>query len=228
MKTVFLGLLVPITAIVNAQPSVTESQQNLRILTGNSTYRANALQGTPVVFEDFLPGAFTTTSGQEFTRQKINYDALNDQVIIAEDSQDRSEKLVLILSFYVIRNSDTLFFERLIHPGKVGFYQRLMDGPKVKLYKKHVRRLEPPASSGAFGTGKTVPEFVSSTKYFVLDGTLPLQEFKKRKSLLELFPKEEEQLIAFIDERKIDFQEEKDLIALIAYINRLRLETDTK
>jgi hypothetical protein len=163
MKTVLLGLSFFIPAIVNAQPHVAEGQQTFRILTGNSTHRTNAVQGTSIVFEDYLPGAIKMTSGQEFVCERMNYDGFYDEVIVDGDAQDMSVKMMVILSFYVVRNSDTLFFERLTRPvnTKAGFYQLLMKGSQVRLYKKHIRRLVPAASSGAFGTGKTVPEFVS-------------------------------------------------------------------
>lgn len=190
--------------------------------------RSRETKGSLKVFEEFLPGGITMNDGQEFEFNRMNYDGFYDAIIVIRKKQEQVVTTMMVKAFYIVDVTDTLYFDRLLRPdNRMGYYQRLTSGNKVKLYKKLYTTIQQATYTGAYSTGSTQAELIANFAFYVQDGTLRPQEIKNKKMLFELFPVEKEKLQDFIKENKTDFKKDKDVMTLIEYLDSIRAVVPT-
>ena len=79
----------------------------------------------------------------------MNYDGYADAIIVVYNKEERVVATEMVKAFYVVDLMDTLFFVRLLRKDNaMGYYQRLIAGDKLTLYKKVSISLETATSSG--------------------------------------------------------------------------------
>ncbi|HEY0741987.1 MAG TPA: hypothetical protein VGD40_11020 [Chryseosolibacter sp.] len=218
-----------IVAGVFAQTNTAETNSNLQSMSEGSgmfrTFdsRSKETKGSLKVFEDFLPGGITMNNGQEFEFSRMNYDGFYDAIIVIRKKQEQVVTTMMVKSFYIVDVTDTLHFDRLLRTdNRMGYYQRLTEGTNVRLYKKLFTTVQQATYTGAYSTGSTQAELIPGYAYYVQDGTLRPKEFKNKKMLFEMFPNEKEKLQQFVKENKTDFKKDKEVIALIEYLDSIK------
>jgi hypothetical protein len=231
MKSAFLAALFSGSVLLTlAQSTSVETQSSVEsIAEGNSMFRSfdnrnKKTKGQLTVFEEYLPGGVTMNNGDEIDFNRMNYDGYHDVIIVVRKKQEQVVTTMMVKSFYIADYTDTLRFDRLLRPdNRMGYYQRLTEGTHVKLYKKLFTTIQEPTYTGAYSLGKQHAELVPGFTYYIQEGTFRPKEFKNKKMFLDLFPDEEQQqLSAFIKEKKTDFKDDQEVIALIEYANNLR------
>lgn len=172
--------------------------------------------------EHFVPGKIRMAKGQIVHYDQVNYDAYNDDLLVLRDGQETIVRASMVRYFVLPVNGDTAHFARLAGPeGKLGFFQKMIDGNKIGFYKKIYRELKEPDYKGAYSQGRDYAEFIPRHKYFIHEKGKKLIEFRNRKTFLENFPAHQEQLEAFIKRERTDFKDEADLKKLFLYLNEI-------
>lgn len=188
--------------------------------------RSKGAKGSFRVFEEYLPGGITLNNGQEFEFNRMNYDGHYDAIIVIRKKEEQVVTTMMVKAFYVVDVTDTLYFDRLLRTdNRMGYYQRLTDGKNVKLYKKLFTAFEQSTYTGAYSLGSTEAKFVPRFTYYTQEGTMRPREFKNKKELFDLFPAQKEALQQYVKEHKTDFEEDDEVIALISYLDSLRMSS---
>ncbi len=211
-----------------AQNNTAETAANMQQMDGGGMFRSfdhrsKDAKGSIRVFEEFLPGGITMNNDQEFEFNRMNYDGYYDAIIVIRKKQEQVVTTMMVKSFYIVDVTDTLYFERLLRPdNRMGYYQRMTTGNKVRLYKKLYTTFQHATYTGAYSTGSTQSEFVANYAYYVQDGSLKPLEIKNKKMLFDLFPAEKDSLQEYIKQNKTDFKKDPDVTALVEYLDSIR------
>jgi hypothetical protein len=235
MKTGIITLLLTGMVIIsainfsNGQPHTpAEAQADLQALASSNSmfqsfdHRYKGIKGGITLLEDYVPGKIRMFKGPVVNYDKVNYDAYGDELLVLRDNNETIVTATMVRHFVLSVNGDTAHFARLAGPeGKLGFFQKMIDGRKVGFYKKIYKELKEPDYKGAYSQGREYSEFISRHKYFVHEKGKKLSEFKNRKTFLQHFPEQEKALEDFIRREKIDFKEEADLKKLFLYLNEI-------
>lgn len=165
-------------------------------------------------------------NGQEFEFNRMNYDGYYDAIVVIRKKEEQVVTTMMVKEFYIVDVIDTLYFDRLLRTdNRMGYFQRLTQGKNVKLYKKLFTSLQQSTYTGAYSLGSSENKLVPSFAYYTQDGTMRPREFKTKKDLFELFPDEKQKLQQYIKENKTDFEEDKEVMALISYLDSIRTPT---
>ncbi|WP_254169539.1 hypothetical protein [Chryseosolibacter histidini] len=230
MMLLLTGMVILLTSSFCHGQSNTpaESQADLQALaSGNAMFqsfdhRFKGVQGGITLLERYAPGKIRMSRGQLVSYDQVNYDAFNDELLVLRDSQETMVTATMVRYFVLSVNGDTAHFVRLAGPeGKMGYFQKMINGSKVGFYKKYYRELQQPDYKGAYSQGRDYAEFIARHKYFIHQKGKKLIEFKNRKTFLENFPEHEEKLETFIKQEKTDFKDEADLRKLFLYLNEI-------
>lgn len=231
MRFSFLPVFLCFLSMTSAlgQSNSIDSQSNLNSLEGGGMFRSfdnrsKETKGSFRVFEEYLPGGITMNSGQEFEFNRMNYDGYYDAIIVIRKKEEQVVTTMMVKAFYVVDVTDTLYFDRLLRTdNRMGYYQRLTEGKNVKLYKKLFTTFQQSTYTGAYSLGSTEAKFVPQFTYYTQEGTMRPREFKTKKDLFELFPAEKQKLLEYIKEHKTDFEKDDEVVALISFLDSLRV-----
>lgn len=198
------------------------------IAQGNTVFRTfddryKGVKGGITLLENYVPGMVIMSNSQYFKHDKVNYDALNDQLVVIQDGKEAGVNIVMVKNFVLTTKDDSLHFTKLLGPdNKMGYFQKLNDGKKVILYKKVYKKLIEPDYRGAYSQGRDYAEFVTEQKYlFIHEGLTRPQELKNKKLFSDDFPEYKDKLDAYIKQQKIDFKKEEDVKQLFKYLNEI-------
>jgi hypothetical protein len=232
MRLRFLSLLLCLCSavILYGQPSTAETESTMKSMQdGGGMFRSfdsrsKETKGSLKVFEEYLPGGITMNNDQEFEFNRMNYDGYYDAIIVIRKKQEQVVTTMMVKSFYIVDVTDTLYFDRLLRTdNRMGYYQRLTEGKNVKLYKKLFTTFQQATYTGAYSLGSTESALIPGYTYYTQAGSMRPREFKTKKELFELFPNEKQKLQEYLKENKTDFKKDAEVIALIQYLDSIKM-----
>lgn len=176
-----------------------------------------AIRGTPFLFDKWLFGSVLTSKG-EYDNLELKFN-IYDNTILINKQDDAAELNENISSFTLNQGNQILLFRKSKLFSEVNasqYFQVLVDG-KIPLYKLHVKKL---AEMSEINAG-IVQTFTNSAKYYI-EINNALQTLKTDKeSIIKLFSSKEEKINSFLNENKISFRKEDDIVKLFNYINSI-------
>jgi hypothetical protein len=174
------------------------------------------VQGTPYLFDDWMPGSAITETGNTYANLKLKYDIRFNQVIFLRN-EDQPMLFAEPLNSFVINN---MHFAKGFTPVDVQtsstFYQVLADG-KVKLLKYFRKVVEERQSYGA----PTEKKYRQSQYYYIARGNQMITVRPDKKTMLAALPGHADQLEAYIKDHHINLKDDAGAAQLVTYYNTL-------
>lgn len=216
MKKIFFTLLTLFSSysIVNAQIINTP--------TGNAVTETSYVNivGTPYLNPDWVKGSATLENGQTFTDLDLKYDVVKG-VLFFKSNDDKILGFVDPVKEFTLSPGNAKFANGFsgIKDFTAKSYFQVLNAGKVKILKKDIKNV---VERREYNSASTTKTFVSNTSVFLLgpDGqALPLK--KDKKFILTVLSDKAAPLEAYINDKKPNFKNEADIVALIDYYNTL-------
>ncbi len=179
------------------------------------------IDGTPYLLEDWKRGKIILATGQAFDNINLKYDIYSDEVVVVgPENQEAAFNKNKIESF-IIYGSEEMPEYRFVKWQQGDFYNLVYEG-KSKVYQKFKKRVHTAeVNSGGFGSSENKSTFLNDNKLFIQTPSGEIKEFDKEKKLYEIYPKNTEQIKAFIKSNKIKFKTAANLAEVVRYIDSL-------
>jgi hypothetical protein len=205
-----------------SSPSLTNGyENNLRLI--HSVKEAHLeTEGSPYINEKFQP-ALIYPDNKLFL---VRYNAKDDEI---EVQLKEGEFLSLdnrLMDYRVVLKETGTVYQTVYSEGvkMPGYYIKVVQGNKVSVYKKQVKKLvEGKTPSQNYGRYKA-PHFTEPESIFFiqLGSKGKIQELPKRKkSFIKLFKGNEGAVKKYLSDQKINLSNELDIKKVITYINIL-------
>lgn len=179
--------------------------------------------GTPYNHPSYLPGNVYKGKDLLATNVALRYNALADEMEIKEslDTSDKDAKaLTKSPEIYVkIANKDIFVF--VPYDGGIeggGYFQVLMEGNKIDLFKKVKKEFTPAKPANTSITRDIPAKFADKPVYYIVNKEgkfFELPSSKKKK--LKVFAENEKMMKNYVNSNSLDLNDEKDLIRAIRY-----------
>jgi hypothetical protein len=213
------GLLL-ITASAIAQPGgflqdpVTSKNFNVE--------KYSAMRGTPFLFEKWTKGSVVTPLGI-YKELEIKFN-VQDNMVVFNKNDETFEFVDDVVSFTLMPKpsdpSSFMVYKKGISGGDIKadqFVQVLVESPSASLYKLNQKQISEMSEINA-GVVKT---FTNNSKYYI-GKNKRLQFVKLNKAdVLNALSDKQDKVQAYIDEKKIAFKKESELVEVLNYYNTL-------
>lgn len=181
----------------------------------------SAVRGTPFLINKWLKGSVTTPKGV-YQNIELKFNVYDNSLFFNMDDET-FELQDNIISFTLKPKSDDSTSFLVYRKGISGadlrdnqFVQVLLDAPTA-LYKLDVKQL---SEMSEINTG-IVKTFTNNSKYY-LSKNKQIQFIKiNRKEILNALSDKQEKLQLYINEKKLSFKKDTDIIELLRYYNSL-------
>ncbi len=213
---------IPLYAQVNSL----EAQNNVNML-GAGSYTARTfdnrykgVKGSVTLLSDFAPAKIYMTDKKAVTYPKVNFDAHDNELIIARNGSEYVIHKKLVDRFSIYTGTDSLHFTKVTgEDDKILYFQVLAPGD-IQLLKKNIKIFKEASYQGAYSAGREYDEFIDDKKYYVAVAGKPMTEFKNRKSLQQIIPAEyTDEMDQYIKKNGLNLKEEQHLVMLFRYLN---------
>ncbi len=185
--------------------------------------RYSEIKGIHTFFETYQFGRIQFSDNQE-KPVLLNYDALNDQILIKKDSNAAPFALRKdVVDKFVVKSSDGQVYEfvKLKHDDVEGYFLRLVNG-KISLYCKVSKIIHRKKSDGDHYSEGNPDEFIKRNFYFVKKGDGSLQELQKsKKGILKTFTEQEAAVSNILKKHKVDFDDYSKITIVFSEIEKL-------
>ncbi len=176
------------------------------------------VQGSPYYKNDWEPALIKLENGQVLEGE-ILYDLVEGRVIIKRRGNIGAVMKKDAVSEFQFNN-----LERFVYlPSSQDYYQVLIDG-KVKLIALNSKRLRMASSEKVYGTNQDYHQFLSDTKYFILDAATG--EITKAPSgmsgFVKLFPQYKGEIRRYAREQQLILRKPDHLSQMVKHLNSLQ------
>lgn len=231
MKNGFLGasLLVVMAFGLNAQSNDYDKQVNVNAIgtVSSNTVRPVTMQyqgvkGDPFLFPNFRPGSVLLNGNKRYQDILLNVDLIGNDV---QFKQRKTDPAMVINTQELIECTIQLDFDSAVTVRKfdlpkqenqlcVVLFERNENFVLIHQSKEIIKA----DYSGAYNQGKNYDEIVDKTQLYYVNGN-EVQPFQtKRKSILSLFPEDQNKLESYLKSRPFDFKNYSHLKALFTYL----------
>lgn len=186
--------------------------------------RFKGMDGSPLLFAKYLPGIITMTGGKTVKHDQVNFDAYANELLVMRNGVETVVAKSMITGFLLMHNFDSLNFV-IVRDGEGKVFMREVVIAEIGLFEKSYKSVKQPNNTGAYSSGNTYGEFIDEKDYYwkAMDNDVA-HLIKNKKMFLADFSEIEKELSAYLKENKVSFKKEEDLIALIAYTNRMLVQ----
>jgi hypothetical protein len=195
------------------------------IATVHYSMNSSALNGSPYLTDEFVPGTMETLNGTVIEGLKYRYNIYNDemQFIVGEDTAVINKPLALRsiemdrkkFAYEVYKVSDQMV--------AAGYFELISEGEMSLLFRRNLE-LEYDNYVPNYGGGGGSKEFVlkkDNNFYVKLEGDAARKVYK-RKDFLNAIPRDlQSRVKQYMKEHKISVRKEDELLALVNYYNTL-------
>ena len=217
---------------VNAQSALVQ-QENLEkigenwhngsVLTFDNRYKG--VNGTPFLFEDWLPGSITLISDTIITDLFLKYD-VNEGRLYRKVNLNKANLILnyKIKSFKMIDiGYEKTYLKMALEDGEPETFVELLSKGKLNLLAKPECRLRKADKNSSYGTGRQYDEYIHSSELFIFNtNTQVLKPVKNsRKFFLEQMADKEDAIKKYLKRNKPFLKEASAVIKLVNYYNGL-------
>ncbi len=209
----------------NAIPSVQFADANGRLLPASGA----GIQGTPYVFEKFVPGKVIFVNGMESVDSSLNYSFFDHKLYFSKSNGlylvNQQAKEFVLNSVDKDNNKVTKQFKCLFPTVEdntpATFYEVLGKGDVFQLLKYTHKRIKETAVYG----GAPTKEYVADDLFYIYQTTdkkmLPLGSSHSLKALKKALPNYAAQIDAVVNANKLNLKKEEDVIQLLQQLKSL-------
>ncbi|HJS55983.1 MAG TPA: hypothetical protein VJ765_15635 [Chitinophagaceae bacterium] len=188
-----------------------------------NTKFARVVDGSPFFNEQMMRGAIILSEGKEYKNVLVRLNLLESQVNYIGEKQIEmitTTPVKEVVLWDTIRGKDHRFIsssylETTEKPEK-DFYELLQSG-KAELYKQHKKQLQ---ESKPYGSA-TVEQIIQTNIRFYVLLNKQWTKIKKIKELVSVFDDKKDEVLKFIDDKKLSGDTEANFEAITAYYNLL-------
>ena len=220
-------LMIVMTDILNAQTMLNGLMDNFRFkkMTEGVYSRENLkiadIQGTPYLDEEFSSGKIITPDGAIYENIPLRYNAFSDDLEFqkGEDTYNIDPKTIIKRAEF----GGTVFCCMKYDSGSKiqnGLFEILTEGKAILLIK-YIIKLLPKEKVQAFVDPKPARFDPPVKEYYIAFNDLPAKLITNKKSLLELFGGQKDEMESFISKNKLSTREDATLTKIIAHYNSL-------
>jgi len=185
---------------------------------GSNVKDADAdVQGTPYLFDDWLPGSVVTEDGKTYNNLKLKYDIRFSQLIFLNQNDEASGFREPVKMFTINHMVFTNGFPSVDAQTIAAFYQVLADG-KIKLLKYSKKVIEERQTYGATAMEKSYRKMQS---YYVFKDGKMTKVRADKKSLLAALPDQAPKLETYIKDNNVNLKDDMGMAQVITYYNTL-------
>jgi hypothetical protein len=208
---------------VNSQNSNNSSQKSLM----SFDTRYEGLKGTYYLIPTWLEGDLYGDKGTLVSKRvSIKYDVFNKEIILKKGEKDSIA--VYPSAFVLYDNGYTYNFvhrkDLVTVSGKKipNTYLQILFDDKIVFYKNRIKSLIRADYKEAYSDNRTYDSFEDNAQYFLKHENGDIEEIKlSKKSLLQAFESQKEQVENFIKINSLDLKKETDTIKLITFYTGL-------
>jgi hypothetical protein len=187
-----------------------------------NTEKYSAMRGTPFVIEKWTKGNVTTPMGI-YKEIEIKFNVY-DNLLVFNKNDETFEFVDDVVSFTLMPKpedpSSFMVYKKGISGGDIKanqFVQVLLEAQPASLYKLNQKQVSEMSEINA-GMVKT---FTNNSKYYISKNK-QLQFVKLNKAdVLNVLSDKQDKIQAYIDEKKIAFKKEAELVEVLKYYNSL-------
>ena len=227
-RITFFILLFVLTHSLKSQTMVNGLLDNYRFkklsdgVTLN-TLKLSDVQGSPYLMEEYNQGKVITSDGTTYEKIPLRYNAYSDDLEFKKgaDSYNFDPKSIVKRAEFngVIFSCMTYGSE---DKTKSGFFEVLTEGKATLLTRYTIKYLEKEKVQ-PFADPQPARFDKPKKEYYLSFGGLPAKLITTKKSFLELFGNQKDELDAFISKNKLSIREEGELKKIVAHFNSLQL-----
>lgn len=175
------------------------------------------ISGTPFLVDKWLDGTVVNSKGVTFNNVRLKFDVYNDKLLYAETNNEALEfpenikKFTLNNMVFIngLPSVDTL--------SELSYYQLLADG-KTKLLRHPAKHI---VESKGYGSSMTNYRFDDMQVLYIYKDVKMIAIKQDKKSVLAVLADKETEMNNYLANHKVNFKNNADLTALIAYYNTL-------
>lgn len=175
------------------------------------------VQGTPYLFDDWLPGFVATETGKTYDNLKLKYNIRFNQLIFLNQDNEPLSFREPIKTFTVNNLNFAKSFPSVDTQTTSSFYQVLADG-KIKLLKYSKKVIEERQTYGANAVEKSYHKMQS---YYIFKDGQMIKVRADKKAILAALPDHASQLDAYIKDNKVNLKDDAGMAQVITYYNAL-------
>lgn len=178
--------------------------------------------GTPYNHPNYLPGNVYKENELWFTNVALRYNAVADEIEIKQTltTPDEEAKVLTKSPDVFVKIADVIYvfvpFKGGIEGG--GYFEVVYEGTKVSLFKKLKKDFRPEKKATTSITVDIPAKFSDDITYFLSDRSGKFYEMPKSKSKkLKVFGTYKNAVKDFVQEKRIDLNEEKGLLRAVKF-----------
>jgi hypothetical protein len=179
-------------------------------------------QGTPYNSPSYLPGNVYKDDKLLATNVGLRYNAIADEIEIKETlgTPDEEAKVLTKSEDVYVKIADNIFvfvpYQGGIENG--GYFQVLFEGNQIQLYKKLEKKFTAAKKAKSTMLQDTPAKFTDKPEYYIVTRTGKFYVLPKSKNKkLKVFGSNKDMIKAYINENRLDLNDEKDLRGVIKY-----------
>jgi hypothetical protein len=217
-KSVMIIMVLTIFGAGKIYAQITPPGSVLTDIKGSNVKEADAdVQGTPYLFDDWLPGSVVTEDGKTYDNLKLRYNIRFSQLIFLNQNDEvlgfREPVKMFTINHMVFANG----FPPVDTQTIAAFYQVLADG-KIKLLKYSKKVIEERQTYGATAMEKSYRKMQS---YYIFKDGKMVKVRADKKSLLAALPDHSAQLESYIKDNNVNLKDDMAIAQVIVYYNTL-------
>ncbi len=197
--------------------------ESIDLFNNNDIYHSKIpddYQGTPYYFTSFLLGNVYMNNELLERNVALRYNVYADEIEFRKTlDKENTETFAIIKSedIYVTINNETIIFK-----ATKGYFIAVYDGTNFSLLKKITKKYYPFKKAATSLTNDVPAIFIDKFNYYLATKDGILVEFSGSKNKkLKVFDEKYNQAKAFIKEKSLDTNKERDLKRLITYLDGL-------
>lgn len=181
--------------------------------------------GSPYSNPKFVLGSILRNNTIIFKLVALRYNAINDQVEIKETLSTPNQEIRNLKksASLVAKMGKTKFiympFEGSVSEGD--FLEVIYEGTQVDVYKKHIKDIRYPIKASTSITRDIPAKFTDKPLYFLVTKRQQFYQFpNSRKNKFKVFGKKENLIKQYAKQLKLDINDEKELLEIVAYFEK--------
>lgn len=179
------------------------------------------VEGNPYLYDFWVKGKVTLKNGKSYSNDSLKYDLIDDKLIFKNDDGTLMHFAEPVKSFDLLSKDQTILHFRNGLPVTNGlnpesYFQIIYDG-KVPLFKRTGKFV---TESKQYSSASSTKLFNTTYSYYSLQNGVLTKIPLNKKTIINLFGIEEQQLNDYLKQEKIDFKKDADLNKLFTYFNK--------
>lgn len=186
---------------------------------------ASNIHGSPYLQKEFEEGTMTVLDGTVIPGLKYRYAIYGDKMQFIVNGDTATINKPMALRSIVIGGKKFVYDVYVSGPDKVAtsYFEVVEESESLTLLHRRLAELDQDIYVSNYGGGGGTKEFTMKTvdSYYLKLGKAAAREIDNRKSLLALFPENQQQIREYLKQNKLKMKKEEDLRSIIQYCESL-------